>query len=494
MTEISPLTTTEVTTGTLYPDEIFSNMSSLLQILLNKTTPEELLETITEDAMLKPDKLKLFSNLNEIHSMPLSKLVPLQLLSQRLKPLLRPNTMGFKFVYTKMRNQLQNVKVVEDKEYSRQNVAIANSVEFSKSLYELMSIIDNKFVAYDNLLKNIKQNIVFLNENMASDKLLKVLKYLGQEYFVLELTALKIVYQRCLSGISLTNVYARLKKLSNLMKDIEQYDYIFSTINAAIHIMRVITTNKVKTIPENETWINCVETLLPSQEDLQTENGVDIALNVLYNYMVGYYILNDMCKEVKDFSLTTLLTKLQKTKNNDHEAVFAELLTQLTLLCKLQTKYEPRVNVSCKNRMEQASLIMNQIARLCKMLYTWKIPEDTEELSVVPSSAWDMILFISILAEDYLTKYVPEYIPESTLLHKIPSYIPSAQTLAFLTMAGVATADLQEEGQQSIPNWNSFYVNGPVKVETQLPLNATVFSDGISGGGSRYRKRKALLY
>jgi hypothetical protein len=62
--------------------------------------------------------------------------------------------------------------------------------------------------------------------------------------------------------------------------------------------------------------------------------------------------------------------------------------------------------------MNQSKVIMNEIAVLYKMLYTWKVPALVVKIEEVPVDAIELTLLLQKLKILYLTAHVPNYKPE----------------------------------------------------------------------------------
>ena len=451
MTEISAFKIIDINTATIPAEQTFGVLNVLLQKILKQK--EQDIVPMSELAVNVPDKIKVLNALKETkQSEAMIIMLPLKLLSEGLKPTLgKPK--AFKFVYKTKLNIFQDVKVYEETTKPEENLSIQNSVQAANSLFEFMQVIDNNLSMYEQILSE-KKDLQKTKTLPANLKL--TFDYLGDTYLPKQFSNLTKEYNLILSGMSLANFEPKLTKLSNLLQDMKNiHDHKFYTLNA---VNAIISESDLSA----NTWLNCVNELLP--ENLTKSNAIEQAFEVLYNYMVGYYVSNDMCKVVTtnkmpNFSFSVLLRDLiSNTTNATHKLFFEELLTNLTSLCTQQTANE-NVAINCQERMVQSQGIMNQVARLCKMLNTLEIPKQNEKLSEVPTSGMEMLAIITTLKEFYSVQTIPGYKVDKEKLNQVTSYMKTVKNLALLSLiAGGAYVTWYYGGDiiellSSFPKW-----------------------------------------
>lgn len=402
---------TFVSTATVTPQQTFDAMERVVRSLTafpalftTSTTLQKKLLVPELRALISESRDFVFPFLRMDSSNPY-KLVPLQLLCQGTAVVaVKPLMMEYQLAGPDLRNV--RVKLLEDQEATNTAATVAYAAE---GLYSLMSLIEAKFLFLQNMLDKIRERLL-----QGEGEIKQVLLRLSENHLPNVLSWKRSEYTQFLSVISLTHFVEPMHYLANLLDSLQnEYVHKFSVIKAAFDVY-----NDVKDQP----WFACVPLLLPANKKFR--NDPNMILDLLYNYMVGYYLTNDLCVQVSqgwfvNYSLRKIVLRCQKTENLEHRAFFEKLLGTLTTLCSEQSALYPSlvtrffkpevVTVErCKERLKKSAAVLGEIARLVSFLETWRVPKSESKLEVMFSDASQLVLYLATLEARYLLEFVPQ--------------------------------------------------------------------------------------
>ena len=336
--------------------------------------------------------------------------------------------------------------------------ALKNSIAAAQAVSKLSKKISEQ-------LANFKGNLGMVYEKFEYDganqtKVLNILKQVAQ-LLITKLQEITVKYANLLSEISLSNAHVKLKELSNFLMVVNNHTHMFSTVGSAVMVLRdpyedlkqeTLITGLAPEEPipglnakEVNTWHEClIDVHLP---ETVSATNLDKTINTVYDYLVGYYLSKGLCYYAKagwfgrHFSLRQLLLNLQQTSNSQHKQFFQEVLSNLDVACTQQVNGTNKTEV-CNQQMEQSRKIMSQLARLSKMLYTFTVPDEKENVVFqdVPENADALIRLLEKLKEVYLLQHVSGYEINSSIWQKIYSNLFTWKTASLLSVAGVGVA------------------------------------------------------
>jgi hypothetical protein len=219
------------------------------------------------------------------------------------------------------------------------------------------------------------------------------------------------------------NEFERLKSsddsvaLQNLLsKLINEVEYLFSLVNTAFYMFHT-RSEKEMGLTQSQIHIlfDCVEHML-QEDDSEVEP-------ILYK-MVSLGLVRGLCSELRrgwwsNYKFRALLTRLlDSTTNKKHKAFFQELLDEMSGLCEQQMVF---TDETCPQALEVATTIMNNVARLWKLLLTAKLPGKEERPLIIPIKAEDLLLILADSEQKYLKK--KRYTPSESFLSKAKEYV-----------------------------------------------------------------------
>lgn len=400
----------------------------------------------------KPAKTKLIEILSGKDVKLLFPLPVLKVLSQGLNPSAPQNAFTFTFTRKLPNLHFENVQVSE-KSNTPEQLAVVNALQTGYSVNMFIQAIDEKLNYFANIVNYLTTTSLFSEEypTEGSERLrfmvLHMVEYLQRIY-----KKLLQDYKTLLHAITLHDIVSSVNNLSLFLTKLRGLDYTFYTMNAVGDILPTLQQSAIKLIPGESTWFACVNELLPQPPQVFDNPEALQALQILHDYFVGYYLTNDMCREIQagwfqHFSFRQLVDELITTKNASHKAFFQTFLQEMTSACRDQSKNTG----DCQARMNQSKSIMDLLANLYNMLQTWQIPQQQTSLNQIPSNAKELILVFEQLKINYLTAFVPNYgktyassIKE--LLSTISSYLPTGRNLVLLSVTVGAAAGLYQYG------------------------------------------------
>lgn len=324
-----------------------------------------------------------------------NKYLPLKLLCQTIVSNLQ-HAFTFKYVYRGSSFQGVTVKT-NDGVMLRGDCTFANSVQAAWSLHLLL---DSIHAAFAKLQRYIEQSPPELNE-MASEYavLQKTFSELTAYYLPDFLKSKVEEYNYLLHNVSLTTFPDTINSLNGFLHDLLQgCQFHFSTIAVAYNLYRSDLASLGLSKSQQNTWFHCVESLLPPASNL------DATIEVLYNYMIGYFISHGICNQLKG-SFGSMLNKLQTTSNETHRRLFVNIHSALKQLCQGSTFANHTNTAECQTRLQKSKAIMNELARLFKLLQTWEAPEEQEWFFEVPEEALNLLSKLKQFEEEYWIKH-----------------------------------------------------------------------------------------
>ena len=424
---------TTLSTHTVTPAQTFQDMCQLFQTILgfpsivqeSKVTKKQTVLGEFRD-VLSHSELLLVPSLSEnedgYNLLPLKLLCEGFALSQR-EPQQRARRLTFH--YQTQNKNLINLSVTLSQD---QDDVITVAVQAAKGLQALKNLIDI-------LLASLRKSLNTINTNELGTKIFKEqLTTIVNQTFPNYLNEKQFEYQAILAGITLSNYEEPMTQLSELLKGLrEETLHQVSVIQSACQIYNVV---------KDKPWFGCVVSLLSKRSEYYN------VYDVLYKYMVGYYVTNDMCTQVYkgwmiNYTFRRILERLQGTTNPEHKAFFIEWLSRVTELCTEQyninsqqsvvqsgmsyarsivpalpwspvsppsTEVKPEADLSlCMKRMKKSADILGELAKLVHVLETWTLPENRPyEIRTVYSSANELLTYIAALEVNYLLKFVPQ--------------------------------------------------------------------------------------
>lgn len=407
---LSPFPMYQIDSGTITGQDTFRDMRILLQKIFQKE-PLDILETSLEIAISSPTT-KLLEVLNNPELINPGNLVLLKLLTLGFRG---PPQKPLVFTLSYRWDVFYNVSISDSVFLKPTDIRVKNSVLAAVVLDKLMVAFDDKISFFNNIVLKIRENL-----SLWKDTRVKViLTDLVFDYLPSKINELIQEYRQILFGFTPDNFVTQINLLADFLEKVRSYDNQFFTMQAVNEIMQDAKDYHFLNydIVEKKYSLNCVNQLLPKQINLKTDR--DHAFDVFYYFMVGFYLTQGMCSliqksslQLQDYSFRKLLTELQTTNNKKHRAFFKNVLKNLESLCNTQIVSADVINITCEARMNQSKVIMNEIAVLYKMLYTWKVPALVVKIEEVPVDAIELTLLLQKLKILYLTAHVPNYKPE----------------------------------------------------------------------------------
>ena len=212
-----------------------------------------------------------------------------------------------------------------------------------------------------------------------------------------------------------------------LMNDVE---YEFSLVQSAVYMFQTRDPAELGMTREQVTiWLGCINKLFQDQS-AGKDGDVSSILETL-NAMVSFGLARGMCNLFqkgwyKNYKFRQLLDRLiAKTRSSKKKEFFQTLMSNLSGLCSVRSSFS---SASCIDHLSTAKEIMNNLAKLCKVLLTSTKPKAKERFLNVPWNAEKLLEYLSALEEVY---YRNQSSPSSSV--SFSSYF-SAKNLALASL------------------------------------------------------------
>lgn len=406
-----------INTATVSPNETYVLLNKMLTGLLPVDTPKSLNATFPKELLLTVNPQKML----------LENVLLLKLLSEGV---MKPSSLlhqSFVFQFEYVGTDFQNVSVTPGP--TVQGTILQPNTVFAAYCLQLLT------KRIRDCLHALQQ---FFEPKMEDQPTLlgQTLQQLANIYMP-EKYADFLMRQSQLLDLNLSTVYDVLPKLSLLLTEILVEIRRFSVIEAAIDIYmdlpfavytpeylesRTITSIKV---PNQEVWLTCVEEML-----LKAESNTNMILDeVLYKYMVGYYLTHNMCTLLsQDWAYrfqkfgTMFKRLINSTKEPTHKTFLKTLYTDLRSHCEDQSATYSYLE--CRERMKMSSAILSKLGLLYQFLKTGTEPLDQlATLDVFTSDAEVLMDSLALLEINYLKAFARERSFVEDALQRVTSHI-----------------------------------------------------------------------